>query len=99
MTIYPIMSSKRQEEIRNVLTKWKARPLTFSKHIEVFGKCKKGHDWIEGNITTEKSGHKRCTTCLQIRSRAYSKQYYLDNKSKLKENARLYKLNSQATQV
>ena len=97
MTIYSIMSNKRQNEFKIALFKWKNQPFTNSKYIEVFGKCKNGHEWIEENIFTEKDGSRRCKSCLQIRSKTYSKKYYLDNMTVIKERSRLQKLNKSSS--
>jgi hypothetical protein len=91
MTLYSIMSDKHKSEISKTLKKWKFLPFSASKHIEVFGKCKKGRDWIEENILIEKTGRKRCKVCSQARSQAYSKNYYLVNKDIIKNRSKLWK--------
>src|ERR1700688_356523 len=77
MTIYSIMSNKRQNEYKIILDKWRKQPFSNAKYIEVFGKCKNGHKWIEENIFTNKDGNRRCKPCLYTRAKAYSKQYYI----------------------
>ena len=99
MTVYSFMSIKRKGEITKALTKWRSLPLRNSKYIEVFGTCKGGHEWIEENIWTEKNGQKRCKSCLQIRSQAYSKQYYIDHKDLIKNKVKLQRLTNKSNNI
>ena len=86
MILFPLMSQKRKEEIKEVLGVWKAKPLRSTKTIERFGKCAKGHEWIEENINTiERNGKlvQRCNLCILEAKRNWH------NKNKIQVNARL----------
>ena len=84
MTLYPIMSTKRQAEIRKVLQVWKSKPLRSCKVISLFGKCAKGHDWIPTNITIRKESNKtikQCRLCINENRL----KYYYKNKDKISQ--------------
>ena len=72
MTLFPLMSIKRKEEIKKVLSIWKSQPLSSHQSIRLSGTCAKGHDWTEENIftTTSKTGRtiKRCIICKRANS-------------------------------
>lgn len=66
MTLYPLMSPKRQGQIRRVLALWKTRQaLTGNKH-----KCKYGHPLSGPNMERRPGDNARtCLTCRARRNR------------------------------
>lgn len=63
MTIYPLMSPKRKEQIESALTNWKSKKMTKSKGSLI---CGKGHR-IEGNniLPYTTSGGNRSVICKE----------------------------------
>ena len=59
MTLYTLMSPKRQEEIRRALDNWKSARLLKEPGSD---KCAKGHD-ITGNNVIYRGKYKRCRAC------------------------------------
>lgn len=90
MTLYSLMSTKRKAQIAYSLTNWRRTPLSPTKHIALFGKCRNGHEWIEANITIEKDG-KRCRLCLNNRVKTYRQSYYMTHKDTIKEQSKVNK--------
>lgn len=73
MTLYKLMSTKRKEEIRKVISAWKVSPGNSSVWI-ARGFCKNGHDLTGSNYVVAPSGHGRCRQCgIEGRRRYYSK--------------------------
>lgn len=63
MTLFPLMSTRRQMEIRTCLRTWREHRNTkgrFRTH------CKRGHPWVPENIYTK--GKVCCLPCLRERS-------------------------------
>lgn len=77
MTLYTLMSPKRQASIRRAIDKWKAAPGN-PKLLVARGFCKNGHDLTGSNYVVAPSGHGRCRQC-GIEGR---KRYYDKNKDK-----------------
>ncbi len=68
MTLYPLLSPRRQGQIRGALGSWRARPLATRYQIV----CKHGHDLTdETNLYRTKMGRKTCRPCALRRGRAY----------------------------
>ena len=73
MTIYPLMSPKRQLSIRQAIQKWKAAPGNARLWL-ARGFCKNGHDLTGPNYVIAPSGHGRCRQCgIEGRRRYYKK--------------------------
>jgi hypothetical protein len=68
MTLFPLMSPKRQEQIKRVLAIWRQQPGP-RKHR---GMCKNGHFFSEENTyrytTANGSNHRKCIACNNMRS-------------------------------
>jgi hypothetical protein len=73
MTMYPLMSPKRQESIRSAIVKWKVAPGNPRRWL-ARGSCKNGHDLTGSNYVVAPSGHGRCRQCgINGRKRYYMK--------------------------
>ena len=74
MTVYPLMSPKRQASIRAAIQKWKKAPGNPRLWL-ARGFCKNGHDLTGSNYVVDaKSGRGRCNECgIQSRRRYYAK--------------------------
>jgi len=66
MTIYPLMSPKRQEQIRNALFFWRIR--TGSRSWKYKTHCCNGHEINDINTYKSKSGLRTCRTCAKERN-------------------------------
>ncbi len=84
MTIYALMSPKRQASIQRAIAKWKAAPGN-PKLWVARGFCKNGHDLTGSNYVVAPSGHGRCRQC-GIESR---KRYYEKHSDQWREYARV----------
>jgi len=73
MTLYAILSPKRQESICRAIDKWKRAPGN-PKLWVARGFCKNGHDLTGSNYIVAPSGHGRCRQCgIEGRRRYYEK--------------------------
>jgi hypothetical protein len=65
MTLYPMLTPQRQAQVREVMAAWRLRPP--APHYR--RTCPQGHrhDGIRP------SGHRRCDTCIRIRSAAWER--------------------------
>jgi hypothetical protein len=73
MTLFPLMSSKRQNEYKNVLLNWKQSINTrdgskFKTH------CDRGHSWIPENWY-ENHGRKWCKICRRMKANDYKRAH------------------------
>lgn len=74
MTIYPLMSPKRQGQITRTLRIWKTMPFRHPHH------CRNGHPW-EGNTYLACKRYRRCRPCTQAADkRAYARARKLATK-------------------
>lgn len=87
LTFYSIVSSKRKDQINKYLQEWKNRNISPQKAIELFGKCRNGHLWIDENIKYIGSS-KLCKICFEQRTSDYFAQYYKDHKEHIKETTK-----------
>lgn len=72
MTLYALLSSKRQEAIRSIVVTWKGNPGNPATWV-ARGFCKNGHDLTGSNYVVAPSGHGRCRECgIQSRRRYYA---------------------------
>lgn len=73
MTIYNLMSPKRQVSIRKAIEQWKVAPGNPRLWL-ARGTCKNGHDLTGANYVVAPSGHGRCRQCgIESRKRYYHK--------------------------
>ena len=73
MTLYAVLSPKRQESIRRAIDKWKVAPGN-SRLWLARGFCKNGHDLTGANYVVAPSGHGRCRQCgIESRKKYYDK--------------------------
>lgn len=70
MTLYGLMSPRRQAKIREVLAKWRALPgaLHLRRH------CKQGHEFTAAN-TYRAKGQRRCLECKRASARRSSARH------------------------
>lgn len=67
MTLYPLLGSRRREQVRGALERWRARqPLNARKR-----ECKHGHPFDEENTYQYRPNHRMCKTCARERDRLY----------------------------
>ena len=67
MTLWPLMSPWRQEQIQKRLDAWKAKPLASHLHMRVTGQCKRGHEMTPENTGALKGGrHRFCKICWRV---------------------------------
>lgn len=67
MTLYVLMSPKRQLQIEAALEKWKSARHLRPHHSNT---CTRGHKIDPGNMYVTPAGHRRCRTCqLQAKKR------------------------------
>jgi hypothetical protein len=85
MMLYPLLSEKRQGEIRRCIEAWRKRPGN-SKVWLARGHCRNGHPLSGPNYVVAPSGHGRCRQC-GIEGR---KRYYQKHPEKWVEYARQY---------
>jgi len=72
MTLYPILSEKRQKAIAGMLKAWKQQP-NGSRNWAELGRCRKGHPFTGENHAFDKNtGKYRCRQC----SIEYKRKYY-----------------------
>ncbi len=77
MTLYTLLSPKRQEAIRSIIAVWKLNPGNPATWF-ARGFCKNNHPLTGENYIVAPSGHGRCRQC-GIESR---RRYYAKNKDK-----------------
>ena len=68
MTIYPLMSPKRKEQIEKALFFWKIRTGTSWKYKT---HCNRGHELNPSNVTINQRGTRYCRLCHNIRINSY----------------------------
>jgi hypothetical protein len=72
MTLYSLLSPKRQEAIRSIVAIWRVNPGNPATWV-ARGFCKNGHDLTGSNYVVAPSGHGRCRECgIQGRRRYYA---------------------------
>lgn len=70
MTLFPLMGSRRQVKILQVLESWKARALP----KKVWSHCKNGHELSGGNLKIVQEGvytKRRCIECGKLRQQKH----------------------------
>jgi hypothetical protein len=65
MTLYPIMSVRRKEKIREVISQWKDMRNRISDDF-----CSKGHKLVRGNVVID-GGTIRCRICRKLYNSRY----------------------------
>lgn len=76
MTLFILMSPKRQEQIRNVIEAWKARGTRGAHHRNLTA-CKAGHPYTEGSWTRKGSNGRQCNACMKAYREAYTERQSL----------------------
>lgn len=71
MTLYSLLSPRRQEQIRRVLQKWKSR----AAHQKYRTKCPHGHVLVGSNVRIRRNGHRDCRACHRDRKAQYQKDH------------------------
>ena len=68
MTLYPLLSTRRKEQIRDALDRWKSH----RAHHRHWTMCKYGHPFTEDNVYIHPTnGSRKCKTCIRDRNRGY----------------------------
>lgn len=64
MTLYPLMSPRRKQQIEAVLALWKTKkPKDWRKRLT---HCKRGHEFSPENTKVVKTGARNCRECLRM---------------------------------
>ena len=72
MTLYTLMSQKRQEQIKKTIALWK----TYKPHSKYRTHCPKGHEYSLENTYIRADGKRKCKQCNREYMRIYNKTYY-----------------------
>lgn len=75
MTLYVLMSPRRQEQILIALNMWKAQKRILRSHNSTH--CGNGHELTVDNTYLTNSGHKKCRQCRLASKRALRKRLAL----------------------
>jgi len=70
MTIFHLMSPKRQEQIKKVIKVWKLK----RRKPKTKTHCPNGHKYTFSNTEYLKNGHRRCIVCRRLRNAAYMRR-------------------------
>jgi len=76
MTLFCMMSPRRQEQIRSALDKWKSPVENFNRSKN---RCQRGHEFTEGNTYIYPDGRRECKTCSTAYKRAYHVRKFRKN--------------------
>jgi hypothetical protein len=68
MTLYVLMSPRRQGQIEAALAMWKAQKRILRPHGSTH--CGAGHELADGNVYLTKNGHVQCAECKRVAKRA-----------------------------
>jgi hypothetical protein len=64
MTLYPLMSPRRKQQIETALALWRTRkPKDWRRRLT---NCKRGHAFTEANTYLQKNGARNCRECLRM---------------------------------
>jgi len=65
MTVYPLMSPRRQQRIRECLEYWKGK--SYGSHYRNRTHCSRGHEYTPENTYNKPgSSHRNCRACMAI---------------------------------
>lgn len=71
MTLYLLLSERRQGQIKQALAEWKTR----RPHKKDWTHCKFGHEFTEGNTYRHPvTGSRKCRICIRKRNAGYEKK-------------------------
>ncbi|HEY4761339.1 MAG TPA: hypothetical protein VIH42_12220 [Thermoguttaceae bacterium] len=71
MTLYSLLSPRRQEKIEEIIAKWKLIPCR-GEHNRIKTHCKRGHEFTEQNTYMKADGSGReCRKCQKIHNEKY----------------------------
>lgn len=71
MTLYSLMSPKRQEQIVKALDKWKAANSSPGDHYKYAKECKRGHAFTPENTYLKDGRYRQCRTCQKANARKW----------------------------
>ena len=69
MTLYPFMSQRRKDRIREVLDSWRTHSLGDYNRNKTH--CKQGHEFTPENTYFKKAGGRECRACQKIANLKY----------------------------
>lgn len=73
MTLFILMSSKRQREIKEMIMKWKTSKLA-GTYNKISGHCPKGHPYSEENSYIGPDSYPQCRICRRYNSKEGSRK-------------------------
>lgn len=72
MTVYALMSPRRQERIREIIEQWKGRAYAnIGRFHREATHCKRGHEFTPENTYPKDGKYRQCRTCQRAAARAW----------------------------
>jgi hypothetical protein len=74
MTLFPLLSQRRQAQITKHLTPWLVKTDHGGKYRALATHCKRGHAYTEENVYLNQHGGRGCRTCKSLYAKSEAEQ-------------------------